>query len=270
MDFITSLLEHSVVRHALLAFTGIFAGFLNSVAGGGSLLTLPVLIFLGLPGATVANGTNRLAIMLQNIVGVAGFRRKGISDFGYGFLITLPAMLGAVVGALLVIKLGKIDKSGGIFNRVLAGVMIAVLVVTLVNPLQQFQKQIENISRTRKITASLIFFILGIYMGFIQAGAGFMIIATLTIVNGFDLVRTNALKMLVVLFCTLVAMAIFIREGHVNWGFGIALGLGNAIGAWIGSQWAVEKGDRRIRIVLVCAVLVFSTRLIWKSFLATQ
>ena len=83
MDFLTSLLEHPVARYALLTFTGIFAGFLNSVAGGGSLLTLPVLIFLGLPGATIANGTNRLAIMLQNIVGVVGFRRKGVSDFSY-------------------------------------------------------------------------------------------------------------------------------------------------------------------------------------------
>ena len=112
MDFFTFLLEHPVARYALLTFTGMFAGFLNSVAGGGSLLTLPVLIFLGLPGATIANGTNRLAIMLQNIVGVVGFRRKGVSDFSYGILITLPAMLGAVFGTLLVIKLGKIDKSG--------------------------------------------------------------------------------------------------------------------------------------------------------------
>ena len=108
MDFFTFLLEHPAARYTLLTFTGIFAGFLNSVAGGGSLLTLPVLIFLGLPGATIANGTNRLAIMLQNIVGVVGFRRKGVSDFGYGILITLPAMLGAVFGTLLVIKLGKI------------------------------------------------------------------------------------------------------------------------------------------------------------------
>ena len=106
-------------------------------------------------------------------------------------------------------------------------------------------------------------------MGFIQAGAGFMIIATLTIVNGFDLVRTNALKMLVVLFCTLVALAIFIRNGHIDWGLGIALGFGNAVGAWVGSQWAVEKGDKRIRVVLVCAVLAFATQLVWKSFLTS-
>ena len=269
MDFVLTLSSHPVAQYAILAFTGIFAGFLNSVAGGGSLLTLPVLIFLGLPGATDANGTNRLAIMIQNIVGVAGFRRKGVSDFGYGISITIPAMLGAAVGALLVIKLGKIDKSGVIFNRALAGIMIAVLTITLFNPLKRFQSEIENLSRHRKVMARLIFFILGIYMGFIQAGVGFMIIATLTTVNGFDLVRTNALKMLVVLFCTLVALAIFIREGYVIWGLGVALGLSNAAGAWIGSHWAVEKGDQRIRIVLVCAVLVFSAHLMWKSFFPT-
>ncbi|MAT74694.1 integrase [Candidatus Poribacteria bacterium] len=269
MDFVLTLSAHPVARYAVLAFTGIFAGFLNSVAGGGSLLTLPVLIFLGLPGATYANGTNRLAIMIQNIAGVAGFRRKGVSDFGYGISVTIPAMLGAAVGALLVIKLGKIDKSGVIFNRALSGIMIAVLAITLFNPLRRFQSEIENLSRPRKVIARLFFFILGIYMGFIQAGVGFMIIATLTTVNGFDLVRTNALKMLVVLFCTLVALVIFIRQGYVIWGLGIALGLGNAGGAWIGSHWAVEKGDQRIRVVLVCAVLAFSGHLMWKSFFPT-
>ena len=147
--------------------------------------------------------------------------------------------------------------------------MIAVLAITLFNPLRRFQSEIENLSRPRKVMARLLFFILGIYMGFIQAGVGFMIIATLTTVNGFDLVRTNALKMLVVLFCTLVALVIFIRQGYVIWGLGIALGLGNAGGAGIGSHWAVEKGDQRIRVVLVCAVLAFSGRLMWKSFFPT-
>ena len=94
--------------------------------------------------------------------------------------------------------------------------MIAVLAITLFNPLRRFQSEIENLSRPRKVMARLLFFILGIYMGFIQAGVGFMIIATLTTVNGFDLVRTNALKMLVVLFCTLVALVIFIRQGYVQ------------------------------------------------------
>jgi len=94
---------------------------------------------------------------------------------------------------------------------------------------------------------------------------GFMIIATLTIVNGFNLVRTNALKMFVVLFCTFVALIIFVINDHVNWGIGIALGGGNAVGAWVGSHWAVEKGDKWIRIILVVTVSAFAIKLIWTS-----
>jgi len=259
------LLNHPFVQLAIVVTTGVCAGFLNTVAGGGSLLTLPVLIFLGLDGATMANGTNRVAIMIQNTVGVAGFRRKGVSDFRYGILIAIPAMIGAVMGALLVINLGKFDKNGVIFNRLLAIIMVGVLVITLSNPFKKFQSDVENLGAFRKILAVLLFFFLGIYMGFIQAGVGFMIIATLTIVNGFNLVRTNALKMFVVLFCTLVALIIFVVNKHVDWRFGISLGVGNAAGAWIGSHWAVEKGDKWIRIVLVVTVLAFAIKLIWTS-----
>jgi uncharacterized membrane protein YfcA len=259
------LLNHPFVQLVIVVTTGVCAGFLNTVAGGGSLLTLPVLIFLGLDGATMANGTNRVAIMIQNTVGVAGFRRKGVSDFRYGILIAIPAMIGAVMGALLVINLGKFDKNGVIFNRLLAIIMVGVLVITLSNPFKKFQSDVENLGAFRKILAVLLFFFLGIYMGFIQAGVGFMIIATLTIVNGFNLVRTNALKMFVVLFCTLVALIIFVINKHVDWRLGISLGVGNAAGAWIGSHWAVEKGDKWIRIVLVVTVLAFAIKLIWTS-----
>ncbi|MAG82803.1 integrase [Candidatus Poribacteria bacterium] len=258
-------LNHDLAQFAIVVTTGICAGFLNTVAGGGSLLTLPVLIFLGLDGATVANGTNRVAIMIQNTVGIAGFRRKGISDFRYGIFIAIPAMIGAVMGALLAINLGKFDKSGVIFNRLLAMIMIGVLTITLANPFKKFQSDVENLGILRKTLAALLFFFLGIYMGFIQAGVGFMIIATLTTVNGFDLVRTNALKMFVVLFCTFVALIIFVTNDHVNWGMGIALGGGNAVGAWVGSHWAVEKGDKWIRIILVVTVSAFAIKLIWTS-----
>ena len=258
-------LNHDLAQFAIVVTTGICAGFLNTVAGGGSLLTLPVLIFLGLDGATVANGTNRVAIMIQNTVGIAGFRRKGISDFRYGIFIATPAMIGAVMGALLAINLGKFDKSGVIFNRLLAVIMIGVLTITLANPFKKFQSDVENLGILRKTLAAPLFFFLGIYMGFIQAGVGFMIIATLTTVNGFGLVRTNALKMFVVLFCTFVALIIFVTNDHVNWGMGIALGGGNAVGAWVGSHWAVEKGDKWIRIILVVSVSAFAIKLIWTS-----
>ena len=260
------LLNQSIFKHAILVTTGICSGFISSMAAGGSLLTLPVLIFLGLDGPTVANGTNRVALAIQSAFGIASFRRKGISDFRYGILISVPTVCGVIIGTLLVIQLGTVDKSSIIFNRILASIMIVVLAVTIFNPLKKLQSSKENLSSSRKVLAALIFFFLGIYIGFIQAGVGFMIIVTITTVNGFSLVRTNALKMFVVFFGTLIALLIFVIEGHVDWGLGLALAGGNSIGVSIGSHWAVAKGDKTIRIILVCSILVFSARLIWKSF----
>ena len=243
----------------LILVTGVFAGFLNTVAGGGSLLTLPVLIFLGLPSAT-ANGTNRVAVFVQNASGIMGFRRKGVSDFGYSTLLTLPALVGAWLGAKIAVEMNEI-----IFNRVLAGIMLAVLLLTLFNPTKKLQSETANLSIARKIIGMVVFFFVGIYGGFIQAGAGFIIIAALTLTNGFDLVRTNAIKLFVVFFYTAIALFIFIRSGNVQWGLGLTLAVGNATGAWIGSHWAVDKGDKWIRVVLVVTVLAFAIRLFWKT-----
>ena len=227
------LLNQPMFKHAILVTTGICSGFISSMAAGGSLLTLPVLIFLGLDGPTVANGTNRVALVIQNAFGIASFRRKGISDFRYGILISVPTVCGVIIGTLLVIQLGTIDKSSIIFNRILAGIMIVVLAITIFNPLKKLQSSKENLGSSRKVLAALIFFFLGIYIGFIQAGVGFLIIATITTVNGFSLVRTNALKMFVVFFATLMALSIFVMKGHVDWGLGLALAGGNSIGVSI-------------------------------------
>ena len=243
----------------LILVTGVFAGFLNTVAGGGSLLTLPVLIFLGLPPAT-ANGTNRVAVFVQNASGIMGFRRKGVSDFGYSALLTLPALVGAWFGAKIAVEMNEI-----VFNRVLAGIMLAVLLLTIFNPTKRLQSETANLSIARKIIGMVVFFFVGIYGGFIQAGAGFIIIAALTLTNGFDLVRTNAIKLFVVFFYTVIALFVFIRSGNVQWGLGLTLAVGNATGAWIGSHWAVDKGDKWIRVVLVVAVLAFAIRLFWKT-----
>ena len=242
----------------LILVTGVFAGFLNTVAGGGSLLTLPVLIFLGLSPATAANGTNRIAVIVQNASAIIGFRRKGVSDFGYSALLTLPALVGAWFGAQFAVETDEV-----IFNRVLAGIMIAVLLLTLFNPTKKLQSETANLSLPRKIIGMLIFFFVGVYGGFIQAGVGFIIIAALTLTNGFNLVRTNAIKVFVIFFYTIIALIAFIR--YVDWPLGLTLAVGNATGAWIGSHWVVAKGDKWIRVVLVVTVLAFAIRLFWQT-----
>ena len=246
--------------HVLLLFgTGIAAGFLNTVAFGGSLLALPVLIFLGLPTA-VANGTNRIAIFCQNFSAIVGFRRKGVSDFNYSILLAIPAVIGAVIGATI-----AVDIKDAVFNLILAVVMITMLVLTLINPTERLKERIESKDTRSKIIAMAVFFFIGIYGGFIQAGVGLLVITALRLLTGIDLVRTNAIKVFVIFFYTVVALGIFIIKDKVNWYLGPTLAIGNACGAWLGSHWAVKKGDKWIKVVLIVAVLAFAIRLVWMS-----
>ncbi len=241
----------------LLVAVGTIAGFLNTVAGGGSLLTLPVLIFIGLPSA-VANGTNRVALLIQNVSGILGFRRKGVSDFKFSLLIALPALVGSWLGANL-----AVEMDDALFRKVLAAIMLMVLVLIVTNPAKRWQVSSEGQGPARTIIAMIVFFFIGIYCGFIQAGAGYLIIASLTLIKGFDLVRTNAVKLFVVLFVTIVALGVFVLNQNVNWTLGLTLAIGNATGAWIGSHWAVAKGDKWIRRVLVFAVVAFAIKLLF-------
>src|SRR3989304_740679 len=168
----------------LVIFTvGVVAGVINTLAGGGSLITLPVLIFLGLP-ATVANGTNRLAITVQSVLAVAGFKRKGVSNFKLSFLMSLPALIGAIIGAQL-----AVDVSDILFKRILAVVMILVLGLILWNPIRmrqgiaQCDGGMTSLSRSRRIASMLIFFFIGVYGGFFQAGVGFFFFCVFNTIN---------------------------------------------------------------------------------------
>ncbi len=238
----------------LVFFVGAVAGFINTLAGGGSLITLPTLIFLGLPTA-VANGTNRLAIMIQCIFAVAGFKRKGVSNFKLSLLFSAPALLGAIIGAQI-----AIDMSDIIFKKVLAIIMLLVLGLILWNPSKKWQNKllydegVIGLGRSRLIMVMIVFFFIGTYGGFIQAGVGFLIIAALTTICGLGLVDTNSHKVFIVGIYTIFALLVFVLNGKVSWMIGFALAAGNGLGGWVGSHWAVARGERWIKLILTICV----------------
>lgn len=248
----------SLFHAALILITGMIAGFLNTLGGGGSLLTMPMLIFLGLPPA-VANGTNRIAIFVQNIVGVTNFRRKGFFYPKISFILGIPAILGSILGARVAISI-----SGELFERILAVVMIVVLIIILTRPEKRFIKEIEgeNWSNFRLLIAVFAFFGVGFYGGFIQAGVGFIIIVALTLITGMSLVKVNSLKVCIILIYTISSLLVFLINGKVNIMLGSTLAVGNALGAYIGSNFAVSKGDKWIRIFLIITVLAMSAQLL--------
>ena len=244
------------IWHIPVIFTaGILAGFINTLAGGGSLLTLPILIFLGLPTA-VANGTNRIAIVAQCAFAVAGFKKKGVSNFKLSLLLSTPAIIGAIIGAYF-----AVDISDVLFRRVLAVIMLLVLGLILWNPRQDSSGNSISLGRRQLITAMTVFFFIGIYGGFIQVGVGFIIIAALTTITKFNLVVTNSHKVFIAGIYTIFALIVFAFNGKVCWEIGLCLAAGMGLGGWIGSHWAVKKGERWIRVVLTICVIAMVIKL---------
>lgn len=240
----------------LVLGAGFAAGFINTVAGGGSLISLPILIFLGLPPA-VANASNRIAIFSQNIFGVLGFKSKGVSTWPFSLWLGLSALVGAVIGAKI-----AVDISEELFNKLLAIIMVVVVIFIVRKSSQRKGGEVlERMSSKHQIISVMLFFFVGIWGGFIQAGVGFLIILVLTSVNRLSLVKTNSTKVLVVLIYTSAALLVFILEGKINWLYGGVLAVGNSSGAWIASRWSVEKGDRWVLVILVIAVVGMAIRL---------
>jgi uncharacterized membrane protein YfcA len=242
-------------HYLLLVGVGFVVGFINTVAGGASLISLPILIFLGLPPA-VANGTNRVAIVLQTAIAVAGFKSKGVSTFPFNIYLGISALLGSVIGAYI-----AVDIKGETFNRILAIIMVAVVLIIIFKPRVNVAELEERITGKYLWIGILAFFFIGIYGGFINAGIGFIIILFLHYVNRLSLVRTNATKVAVVFIYTLAALVVFALNDKVIWKVGLVLALGNGLGAWFSSRISVDKGDGYIKIFLIGMVLVMAVKL---------
>ena len=243
-------------RYVLLLAAGLAAGAINVVAGGGSFLSLPVLMFLGLPPG-IANATNRLGIVTQNLVAVWSFDRHGVLERGAALWAALPATLGAGVGALL-----ALEVSDAAFVRLLAILMIVLSLGSLWSP----SRRRAGTERAAAVAGAVLartagFFVVGIYGGFVQAGVGFLFLA-LTSLVGLDLVRGNAVKVLSILSMTAVALAVFAWNGRVDWVTGGVLAAGFLAGGLLGARWTVLKGHRWVRRVVTATIILFALKLL--------
>jgi len=248
----------------LLFIAGIAAGFLNVVAGGGSLLTLPLMITTGIP-AVMANGTNRVAILLQNFTAMVNFSRAGFSDFRQSLLLALCTLPGAFLGAWLGVKI-----EGVWFNRILTLIMGVILVMNLLKNRQKPHTLDDETSssdkkKPHKVMGYLLMVGVGFYGGFIQAGVGFLLMAVLERVLGFDLVTVNMHKIFIVASYTLVSLLVFALKDQVLWKAGLCLAMGNAIGGWLGASFSIKKGEKYIRIILNILIAFFIVKLLLVS-----
>ncbi|MBN1995960.1 sulfite exporter TauE/SafE family protein [candidate division KSB1 bacterium] len=239
-----------MINYILLFGVGCAAGFINVNAGGGSSLTLPALIFMGLDAAC-ANGTNRIALLTQNISAIWSFRQEKFAEFKTSLKYALFTIPGAVLGAVTAVH---IDDE--LFKKILGIVMIGII-ITLIIP--------KSREKGRRVPEWFIYpalIIIGFYGGFIQMGVGFLFMAALTMIVGLDLIRTNMHKVFIVLIYMIPSIAIFAWTGNVHLIYGLTLGVGNAVGAWWGAKLAVKKGEKIVRMVLVVAMVFMAFKLL--------
>lgn len=241
--------------YPLLIVVGFIVGFINTIAGGGSLLSLPILIFLGLP-STLANGTNRVAIIFQTAIATAGFKSKGVSTFPFNLYLGASAFLGSIIGAQL-----AVGVSGAIFNRILAIVMICVVFIIAFGPKIGVKEIQERLTGKHLWLGIIAFFFFGIYGGFINAGLGFIMILFLHYINQMTLVRSNATKVAVVFMYMASALIVFALNEQVNWKVGFILAVGNGSGAWLASRVSVNKGDSFVKKFLIIMVSILALKL---------
>ena len=236
---------------ALLVGGGAVAGVVNTLAGGGSLLTVPLLVLVGLPG-TLANGTNRVGVLLQNVVAVWAFRTEGVSELRNVLPVLAPLGVGSILGAAWASSL-----SDAAFERVFAVVMLLLLV-----PMLRGSRRTDDAAPRPWSSAArtLVFLGIGVYGGAIQAGVGIVLLFALNR-SGMDLVRANALKVVIIAALTAVAVPVFVARGQVAWLPAGALAAGFAIGAAAGARLAVRGGERVIRPVLAVSVVALAGRM---------
>lgn len=251
-------MELSLLEAVVLMLLGLLAGVINTLAGGGSNLTIPALMVLGMP-PDVANATNRVGVFLQGIVGATGFRKHKKLPAGDFKSIIIPLLIGALFGGLVASYAPQY-----LLKYLLLGAMLTVATIILIRPnvIAPPPGTIPHLIAD-KPQAWWWLLLAGFYGGFVQAGVGFILITTFAGVLRYDLVSSNALKVLSTIFFTGVALVIFIANDQVRWLPGLILAVGTMIGAYIGVKMALKISQQSLKWFLFVMTLAASAAAIW-------
>lgn len=243
-----------IVTGILMVVVGLLAGYINTLAGAGSLLTLSFLMFFGMD-AKVANGTNRIGILIQSLVATGNFKKQEIFAWHEGLWLGLPAIAGSIAGSLSAVSIDERTM------KVSIGIFLALmLLIILFKPDIWLKKEATRKTHKKLRYIELpVYIAIGFYGGFIQAGVGYFLLAGLVLVSGYDLVKANALKVFIVLLFTVPALFIFIYNQQVMLFEGLLLAAGSSIGAWLGSHAAIKKGAGYIRFFIIATLLLSVT-----------
>jgi len=243
-------MELTWVSIIVLICSGIIVGFINTLAGGGTVISLSVFMYFGMP-PLVANGTNRIAIVFQNAAAVAHFHKNKLIDWKKIVPLAIPIVLGSLTGAAI---------TGYISNRwflyIFAAVVILFGISMIFNPDRYIHERTDLINRKTTSLQYVIYFFLGIYGGFVHVGIGYFLLAVLVLSNGYNLLNANIIKNVLVLCYVPFSLLIFAIHGNVCWSFGLIHAVGNIIGANLAARLAIKKGASFIRYIVIVLIVV--------------
>lgn len=236
----------------LLITAGFMVGFVNTLAGSGTVISYSLFMFLGL-SAPFANGTIRLGVIMQTLSASLNFKRQGILEIRRGLLLALPTVLGSVLGAQIAVNINT-----DVFELVIGFVMLIMGVFIFFKP-QRWLKGVKGLQKKRVgIKSIFLFFLIGIYGGFIHIGVGIFLLAALVLQCGYDLVKANALKVFIVFFYSPFALLVYMLNGQVCYNMGLIAAVGNVLGGVVASQFALSWGASFVRWLLILIILLFS------------
>ncbi|MCX6276482.1 MAG: sulfite exporter TauE/SafE family protein [Bacteroidetes bacterium] len=234
----------------VIIIAGILVGFINTLSGGGSVISLSLLVILGLP-ANIANGTNRISIFFQTLSSVGSFTRQKMFTNMRPVYLSIPATIGAIMGAYL-----AVDVNERVIEAAMGVSMVIMVFFLFYKPDKWLKENPVLMAKPIRWHQLVIFFFVGFYGGFIQVGVGYFLLMALMLGVGYDIVKANAVKNLIVFFYAIFALLVFMVDGKVNYMYGLILSAGSMIGAWIASYLAVKKGAGFIRAIILLSVVL--------------
>lgn len=243
----------TITTYLLIICSGIVCGFLNSMASSGSAVTLPLLIFLGIPPA-IANGSNRLSIFIGSCVAVSCYAQKAEMHWKRTFIIALPVLIGTLIGTLIAVILSPTH----IVAVIIASIFIA-LIILLSNPHRILDKQFKARIQFNWMTYFL-FLLIGIYSGLIMLGSAIWMLLGVVLLGGLDLVSANGTKNFLLIISSLLSLIIFYDANMIDWNVGIGLSIGSVIGSFIGGKMGSNPKYKiwifRLLVIMVALELI--------------
>lgn len=237
----------------ILLVSGTLVGIINTLAGGGSIITMTIFMaLLGGPTSTdalhIANGTNRLVVLMQNLTASITFIRKKSFNISHGLLLSIPVIIGNIAGAF------ASHLMNDLIFKICFGAILLIIMIYLIFDSRIQMKEGHNIEI--KPLHYFWFLLIGFYGGFIYIGIGYLILAITLWVMRMDLVTANAIKGFVITLATPFSLAVFMYMGDVNYLFGIVHGIGNMIGSFLASHYMANWGKTFLKIFIAIIVAI--------------